>query len=401
MGKICIHNFQSQYDWYIQRLNKIVISKHNMAILLKFNGACLLNGMSKARVVKYCRFFVFLNKIFDKDWDKATKEDMEQIVTTINTRDYSPATKHDYKILLKRFYKWLKGNDEEYPPEVKWIKTGIKRNERKLPGEGELITPEDVTKLIETSEYPRDKAFISLIWESGCRIGEIGSMAVGNLIFDKYGTVITVSGKTGSRKIRVVASTPHLRTWLNSHPFKNEKDKPLWINFGSRNHNQAMDYHGFQVMINRLFEKAGINKRHNPHLFRHSRATYMANHLTEFQMNQYFGWIQGSDMPATYVHMSGREVDKAILEMNGLEQIKKEKEKPQIKICPRCEAINDANDTYCSKCSFILDEKEAIKLQTQQKEQENMTDLSKNILTKLLQKPEIMKIITEEIEKTK
>ena len=44
----------------------------------------------------------------------------------------------------------------------------------------------------------------------------------------------------------------------------------------------------------------------------------MANHLTEFQMNQYFGWIQGSDMPSTYVHMSGKNVDEALLRMNGV-----------------------------------------------------------------------------------
>jgi len=401
MERICIHNFQRQYDWYVKRLGEIGMSKHNMEIVLRFKDMCFLNGLSKVRVVKYLRFFVFLSSVFEKDFEKAVKEDIEGIVATINTKDYSPVTKHDYKVLLKRFYKWLKGNDEEYPPEVKWIKSNLKRNEKKLPGEGELITPEDVAKLIETSEYPRDKAFVSLLYESGCRIGEVGSLRIGNISFDKYGTVITVSGKTGSRKIRVVSSTPHLRTWLNSHPFKNDKDKPLWINFGARGHNQATDYSAFKMILTRLFKKAGINKRHNPHLFRHSRATYMANHLTEFQMNQYFGWIQGSEMPATYVHLSGKEVDKAILEMNGLQKRKEDKDKPQIKICPRCEAINDANDTYCSKCSFILDEKEAIKLQTQQKEQENMTDLSKEILAKLLQRPEIMKIITEEVGKMK
>ncbi|MBW2965283.1 tyrosine-type recombinase/integrase, partial [Candidatus Woesearchaeota archaeon] len=79
-----------------------------------------------------------------------------------------------------------------------------------------------------------------------------------------------------------------------------------------------MHYSAIRSMVSRTFEKAGIRKKCNPHAFRHSRATYMANHLTEFQMNQYFGWIQGSDMPSTYVHMSGREVDDAILAMNGL-----------------------------------------------------------------------------------
>ena len=42
----------------------------------------------------------------------------------------------------------------------------------------------------------------------------------------------------------------------------------------------------------------------------------MANYLTEAQMNVYFGWTQGSDMPGVYVHLSGRDIDDAILKAN-------------------------------------------------------------------------------------
>jgi integrase/recombinase XerD len=46
----------------------------------------------------------------------------------------------------------------------------------------------------------------------------------------------------------------------------------------------------------------------------------MANYLTEAQMNVYFGWAQGSDTPGVYVHLSGRDVDDAILKANGIVQ---------------------------------------------------------------------------------
>lgn len=403
MEKICIHNYEEQYEYYLRRIKQLHISKKNLNTLFRFRDVCFLNGMSKPRVIRYFRFFVFLFSFFKKDLEKATKEDIEKIVATINAKEtFSPTTKYDCKVMLKRFYKWFKGNDEEYPLEVKWIKNVIKMTEKRLINDSELITQEDVAKLLEASEYPRDKAFVSLLYESGCRIGEIGSMTLGNVNFDKYGTVITVSGKTGSRKIRVVSSTPYLRTWLNGHPFKNDKDKPLWINFGSRNHNKAMDYHAFKMVLARLFKKAEINKRHNPHLFRHSRATYMANHLTEFQMNQYFGWIQGSDMPATYVHLSGRDVDKAVLEMNGLQDKKKEKEEAKVKVCPRCETINDTKASYCDTCSFVLDEKEAVKIETEKRENERMTELAKRIIERFSQiTPKAMDIIDEEVRNFK
>jgi integrase len=402
MEKICIHEFEKQYKHELERFKGLDISKKNLDIVLRFKDVCLLNGLSKPRIVRYFRFFVFLFKFFKKDLDEATKEDIESIVAVINSREnYSPVTKYDCKVMLKRFYKWLKGNNEEYPPEVKWISVSIKRHEKKLVGDGELITPEDVNKLIQASEYPRDKAFISLLYESGCRVGEIGSMRIGNVTFDKYGTVISVSGKTGSRKIRVIASTPYLRTWLNAHPLKDDKDKPLWVKIGVRNRNKAMGYDSFRMMLKRLFKKAVIKKRCNPHLFRHSRATYMANHLTEFQMNQYFGWIQGSDMPATYVHLSGKDVDKAILEMNGLEQKKEEKEGAKVRVCPRCEAINDTKASYCDRCSFILDEREAVKIETEKRENERMVEMAKKLLNGLSQFPETREIIAEKMRNLK
>lgn len=37
-------------------------------------------------------------------------------------------------------------------------------------------------------------------------------------------------------------------------------------------------------------------------------------------MNAYFGWIQGPDMPNIYVHLSGHDIDDAILKANGIVQ---------------------------------------------------------------------------------
>lgn len=251
MKKIVIHNYDRNYEVWLRKLNENKkISKKNKQIITKFRDACFLNGMTKARVIRYFSFFSFLFKFFNKDLDKVTKEDIEKIVATINAREiFSPTTKHDSKVMLKRFYKWLKGNDEEYPPEVKWIKSTIKRHEKKLPGEGELITQEDVNRLIEASDSPRDRAFVALLYESGCRIGEIGSMRIGSVNFDKYGTIIIVSGKTGSRKIRVVNSTPYLMNWINAHPFKNDKGEPLWLNLWIQNHHKALGYASFAMIL--------------------------------------------------------------------------------------------------------------------------------------------------------
>ena len=81
--------------------------------------------------------------------------------------------------------------------------------------------------------------------------------------------------------------------------------------------NKLLTYNGARGILIRLASRAGIKKRVNPHGFRHARATNLADHLTEAQMNEYLGWVQSPKMTSIYVHLSGRDVDKALLKLHG------------------------------------------------------------------------------------
>jgi hypothetical protein len=80
-------------------------------------------------------------------------------------------------------------------------------------------------------------------------------------------------------------------------------------------------------------------------------------------MNEYLGWIQGSKIPQVYVHLSGRDVDDAILKMNGLESGEEKKKESPLKAvrCPRCGNISTGN--FCYKCGAVLNVETAIELQ--------------------------------------
>ena len=55
---------------------------------------------------------------------------------------------------------------------------------------------DDIQKMIKACHNPRDKALISVHWESGCRAGEMLGMRIKNVQFDEKGAVIMVYGKT-------------------------------------------------------------------------------------------------------------------------------------------------------------------------------------------------------------
>ncbi|KYK34781.1 MAG: hypothetical protein AYK22_04725 [Thermoplasmatales archaeon SG8-52-3] len=384
-----VHTTNHRIDRALLMLEKSDILDKNRELITEFHEYAFSIGLTKMRVIKYVDTLRKLSGWLGVEFNKASKKDIFRLVREIEQKDYSEWTKHDYKVILKRFYKWLNGN-EKYPENVEWVRTTFKKKNSKLPEE--LIGVEDVKKMINTAGHPRDKALVSLLYESGCRISEILNMRIKHLEFDEYGAKIIVNGKTGMRKIPIVSSTPSLAAWYEIHPSRDNPNAPLWVSIGTRNKGEPIKYHVVRGMLANLARKTGLKKRVHPHLFRHSRATHIASHFTEAQMNQYFGWIQGSEMPSTYVHLSGRDINEAVYRLNGL--VKKDedtKEKFSTKQCHRCEKVNPPTGKFCNRCGATLDLETAMNIEEKTKEVDEATDV-------LLKDPEFLNLLVSKIK---
>jgi integrase/recombinase XerD len=78
--------------------------------------------MGKGRILKYVFTLENVVKMLKVKFEKATKDDIIDLVSKIGRNNkWSEWTKHDYKVVIRRFYKWLR-NSEDYPPEVKWMR---------------------------------------------------------------------------------------------------------------------------------------------------------------------------------------------------------------------------------------------------------------------------------------
>ncbi len=334
------------------------LSSRNKELILKFRDELMAEGLSEFRVIKYLRHLRKLGILLNKDFDKATLEDIKRLMAEIESSGLKEWSKHDYKVALKRFYRWLYGLPPGKDPEItEWIRTTIKNGGRKLPED--LLTQEEVKAMVEATPHTRDKALIAVLWDAGLRIGEAGNLKIKNVVFDDYGAMLVVHGKTGYRRVRVVWAVPYLMDWLEQHPLRGDPEAPLFVRIWGGKYS-PMTYYNMRKQIKMAAEKAGIKKKIHPHIFRHSRATYLAKHLTEAQMKEFFGWTQSSDMAAIYVHLSGRDVDDAILKLHGLKK-DAEEEKPKPRKCPRCKHINPESAHFCIKCGAVLSLEAAIK----------------------------------------
>lgn len=111
----------------------------------------------------------------------------------------------------------------------------------------------------------------------------------------------------------------------------------------------------------------------------------MANHLTEAQMNAYFGWVQGPDVPSIYVHLSGRDVNVAVLKANGVEVAEEEK-KPKVNKCPRCKTLNTPYSMFCYKCGAVLTIENALKIEDDSMPiQENLSSLMESRMEEMIE----------------
>lgn len=263
---------------------------------------------------------------------------------------------------MKIFVRWIKLGSRDYkevgdPEETRQVKL---RPVRDSLSREDLITESDLTKILYAcGENSRDRAFIDCHLEAGTRPGEILNLQLKHVKFDKYGAILKVDGKTGTRNIRLIKSVPNLANWCDVHPFKDNPDAPLWIMIKTEKFGKPLTYAAASKMIKNRCEKAGISKRVNLKIFRHSEATNTAKFLTEAQLRKRHGWSAISRMPARYVHMIDADVEKAIFEHHGIKE-KEEEKLSQPQKCNICSMYNSAEATLCGKCGKPLDLKIAI-----------------------------------------
>ena len=214
-----IHNYKRSFEKTCQKIkDSNEITEENKGIIFNFNNYLFSEGIGFAKIGRYLGDIVKFSKMLSKPFPAATEADIRRIMGELNQTNLAEETKKTFKIMLRKFYRFIRGVTKkgQYPPEVEWISIAIPNNHKKLPEE--LLTEEEILRIVQKCGTLRDKALIAALAESGCRIGEIGSMKIKHVSFEEYGARITVGGKTGMRKILVINSAPYLQEWINQHP---------------------------------------------------------------------------------------------------------------------------------------------------------------------------------------
>ena len=333
-------------------------------------------------------FYRYVFKTLGKFTDHPFNLDREEMSICLEKLEQVARTRrswNSYVAAIRVLYKWM--NQGEYPDSVKHVKAKRVRSEDEV--KNKILTEQEVQSLIVSATNPRDKALVAVCFEGGFRLGELLSLTVGACERASYGYDVTVTGKTGTRRMPLVTMAPLLEMWLYCHPAKNDQQAPLWLRmkgaFKGISKTQAHN------TIKALAKKAGLKRNVHWHMLRHTQATlYARGNVNEQQMRMIFGWTRNSNMPSVYTHLSARDYQDTVLRLRGVDKVE-HKVKPSVMVprkCWKCGEMNPFDKQHCGKCGTPLDQKAAQRMiQREQMMDDLLTLLSKpGMLDKFMEK---------------
>ena len=112
----------------------------------------------------------------------------------------------------------------------------------------------------------------------------------------------------------------------------------------------------------------------------------MATRFTEAQMCEWFGWVQGSDVPARYTHLSGRDIDSDYARLHGIEDEENTKEAKLIPDnCPRCDETVPREAGFCHRCGQALSVDSFDKVENSEEEVDSIySDIEERVYQRIL-----------------
>ncbi len=254
----------------------------------KFQTELKLRGFSPMTIRNYTFFVNKLVNYSNKKTEELNEDDVKKYIgSLIETKSKNTAMlafaaiKFFFAEILKK--------------EIKNIK--IPKKDKNLP---EVLTKEEVKKLIDAAETKKSKLIVSLLYSSGLRVSELVNLKPEDINFeDKIGKVR--KGKGSKDRIFILSEKianeikEYLKKRNNAYVFS--ESKPLT----TRN---------IQKIVKNLSKKAGINRKVSPHTLRHSFATHLLENGTDIRKIQVLLGHANLNTTQIYSHVSSAELKK-------------------------------------------------------------------------------------------
>jgi len=281
------------------------------------------------------------------------KENFLAFETTIREKqNWQENTKNQRLMSLKQVLKVC----FEVPDWLGKIRTGKVGHTKPL--EHEMLSPEEMLRIIEVAPTPKERAIFALLRE-GLRPAELLRLNFENISFDSEGRVQiqVIESKTGIRSIPSRRGAIFLRQWLDAHPFKR-----MGSALFPTAHETRMSYEQANLVNNRTMERAGTNPARSRQLY-NWRKSSITNFLRSGGKSREASARYGTSLAQiekSYDSITKDDLNaSADLDAGITPSISRAPMKDLPKKCARCGAENESFKEKCF-CGWNLEEKNPI-----------------------------------------
>ncbi|EJG06651.1 integrase family protein [Methanofollis liminatans DSM 4140] len=278
--------------------------------------------------------------------------------TKANGEPYAKNTIADIVRILRRLFMWM-GEEgfTEIPAEKIRRKIRPPPYQRVTKGVDDVLTEDEIRRSIEACRTTKDRALISVLYESGMRIGELAALRWRDIEFNDWNAALSTDGKTGIlRYIPLILARGDLAMWRGQYPGDPRGDALVFL---TEHTHQPLQYAGVVKQIKAITVRARIEKKITPHLFRHSRITHLVQQGVSESVIKLMMWGNlRTDMLETYLHLRKDDISKAMATLNGVETPDTSDAVSPLepKQCPRCKRIWPPDAGWCMACGLELTE---------------------------------------------
>ncbi len=304
---------------------KTVLRPSYEEIVEAFGEDCRLRGLTSKTTKEYqsiLRKFLVSLDLGDtslQDVDTSTLRNFLALLK--DERKLTHKTIKDYFTALSTFYDYLvmEGLAQRniiLPFRKRYLrryKEGFDSQER------QLITVEDMSRLVNSALDPRDKAIMVLLAKTGVRRGELVRMDVDDIDWVNYSVTLKPTPKRSNRRVFFDDEAALLlRRWLRMRDKLGPQTEALFVNYNDR---ERLKRSGVYNAVLRYAERLGLHDTSSsmledhfgPHCFRHWFTTYL---LRNGMRREYVKELRGdrrSEAIDIYHHIDREELRKAYL----------------------------------------------------------------------------------------
>ena len=340
---------------YCKRKRPGVISEADAALIKKYLDESVTNGLTEASAKTSASYLAGVAR--QRPGFQTMDTSAAQAALTYIRQNMKANSARRAFGIVRGFIRWI--NDEK-------INTGIdlqKIQKVKTPKPdlttkkaSDMLSGNEITRLIEAAGNDRDKAMIATMFEGSLRPIEVSAAMWEDLNFDKYGCQFTTSKKTGkARYIRLIMAAPYLLAWKNRSPMPVTGDAPIFVSF--KTPHQQLTRGGIYANFMIILKKSGIKKNISPYYLRHSRITAMSRDQIPDNIIKLQAWgSQSTNMLATYSHLVNTDVDKILLTRAGIitDDEKQQDESLKPRQCSHCGKVHTPTTKFCDDCGEPL-----------------------------------------------